>query len=332
MKTIGSEAVSTIRAVKVETCGAAEQMTVQAIPESAPGPKEVRIRMSACGINLIDTYHRSGLYPLPLPTGLGCEGAGVVDAVGEGVDDLVMGDRVAFAMAMGAYAESIVLPRASLVRVPADVSDEQASAVLLKAMTVDYLFNDTFPLKGGERVLFHAAAGGVVLIACQWAKHIGVELIGTASTQEKCELAESHGASHCYLSDSPDLPEYLRGHAPQGYPVVYESVGKSTYRLSLGLLAPLGTFVSFGNASGPIDAVVPGELALGGSLYFTRPTLATHMARSGWMQASADRIFGLIASGALTVEINQRYALEDVVRAHNDLEGRLTTGSSLLIP
>jgi len=141
--------VSTIRAVRVETCGAAEQMTVQAIPESAPGPKEVRIRMSACGINLIDTYHRSGLYPLPLPTGLGCEGAGVVDAVGEGVDDLVMGDRVAFAMAMGAYAESIVLPRASLVRVPADVSDEQAAAVLLKAMTVDYLFNDTFPLKGG---------------------------------------------------------------------------------------------------------------------------------------------------------------------------------------
>ena len=332
MQTIGSEAVSAIRAVRVETCGAAEQMTVQTIPEPAPGPNEVRIRMSACGINLIDTYHRSGLYPLPLPTGLGCEGAGVVDAVGEGVDDLVVGDRVAFAMAMGAYAESIVLPRASLVRVPADVSDEQAAAVLLKAMTVDYLFNDTFPLKGGERVLFHAAAGGVGLIACQWAKHIGVELIGTASTQAKCELAESHGASHCYLSDTPDLPDNLREHAPQGYPVVYDSVGKSTYRLSLGLLAPLGTFVSFGNASGPIDAVVPGELALGGSLYFTRPTLATHMARPGWMQASADRIFGLIASGALTVEINQRYALEDVVRAHKDLEGRLTTGSSLLIP
>ena len=332
MKTIWSEAVSTIRAVRVETCGAAEQMTVQRIPEPAPGPKEVRIRMSACGINLIDTYHRSGLYPLPLPTGLGCEGAGVVDAVGEGVDDLVVGDRVAFAMAMGAYAESIVLPRASLVRLPADVSDEQAAAVLLKAMTVDYLFNDTLPLKGGERVLFHAAAGGVGLIACQWAKHIGVELIGTASTREKCELAESHGASHCYLSDTPDLPDNLRAHAPQGYPVVYDSVGKSTYRLSLGLLAPLGTFVSFGNASGPIDAVVPGELALGGSLYFTRPTLATHMARPGWMQASADRIFGLIAAGALTVEINQRYALEDVVRAHKDLEGRLTTGSSLLIP
>lgn len=324
--------MSTIRAVRVETCGTAEQMSVQNIPEPMPGPGEVRIRMSACGINLIDTYHRSGLYPLPLPTGLGCEGSGIVDGVGEGVSDLHPGERVAFAMAMGAYAEVIVLPRTSLVRIPRGVTDEEAAAVLLKAMTVDYLFNDTFPLKGGETVLFHAAAGGVGLIACQWAKHRGVALIGTASTQEKCDLAVHHGASHCYLSGDPELGEKLRQHAPAGYPVVYDSVGKSTYRLSLGLLAPLGTFVSFGNASGPIDAVVPGELALGGSLYFTRPTLATHMARPGWMQASADRIFGLISSGVLSVEINQRYPLEDVVRAHKDLEGRLTTGSSLLIP
>lgn len=324
--------MSTIRAVRVETCGTAEQMSVQNIPEPMPGPGEVRIRMSACGINLIDTYHRSGLYPLPLPTGLGCEGSGIVDGVGEGVSDLHPGERVAFAMAMGAYAEAIVLPRTSLVRIPRGVTDEEAAAVLLKAMTVDYLFNDTFPLKGGDTVLFHAAAGGVGLIACQWAKHRGVALIGTASTQEKCDLAVHHGASHCYLSGDPELGEKLRQHAPAGYPVVYDSVGKSTYRLSLGLLAPLGTFVSFGNASGPIDAVVPGELALGGSLYFTRPTLATHMARPGWMQASADRIFGLISSGVLSVEINQRYPLEDVVRAHKDLEGRLTTGSSLLIP
>lgn len=324
--------MGTIKAVRVETCGAAEQMSVQSVPEPIPGAGEVIIRMSACGINLIDTYHRSGLYPLPLPTGLGCEGAGVVGAVGDGVDDFAIGERVAFAMAMGAYAEAILLPRTSLVRIPPSVSDEQAAAVLLKAMTVDYLFNDTFPLKGGDTILFHAAAGGVGLIACQWGKHLGVELIGTASTQEKCDLAMRHGASHCYLSDDPDLADKLRQHAPKGYPVVYDSVGKSTYRLSFEQLAPLGTFVSFGNASGPIDAVVPGELALGGSLYFTRPTLATHMARTGWMQASADRIFGLITSGALSVEINQRYALEDVVRAHNELEGRLTTGSSVLIP
>ena len=324
--------MSTIRAVRVEACGAAEQMIVQNVPEPTPGVGEVRVRMSACGINLIDTYHRSGLYPLPLPTGLGCEGSGVVEAVGTGVEDLAVGERVAFAMAMGAYAEAIVLPRTSLVSIPDGVADEQAAAVLLKAMTVDYLFNDTFPLKGGETVLFHAAAGGVGLIACQWAKHLGVELIGTASTQEKCDLAMRHGASQCYLSGGPELTEKLRQHAPAGYSVVYDSVGKSTYRLSLGLLAPLGTFVSFGNASGPIDAVVPGELALSGSLYFTRPTLATHMARPGWMQASADRIFGLIASGVLSVEINQRYCLEDVVKAHHDLEGRLTTGSSILIP
>lgn len=324
--------MSTIKAVRVETCGAAEQMSVQSIPQPIPGAGEVTIRMSACGINLIDTYHRSGLYPLPLPTGLGCEGAGVVEAVGDGVNDFAIGERVAFAMAMGAYAEAILLPRTSLVRIPDSVSDEQAAAVLLKAMTVDYLFNDTFPLKGSETILFHAAAGGVGLIACQWAKHLGVELIGTASTQEKCDLAMRHGASHCYLSGDPDLADKLRQHAPRGYSVVYDSVGKSTYRLSLEQLSPLGTFVSFGNASGPIDAVVPGELALGGSLYFTRPTLATHMARTGWMQASADRIFGLITSGALSVEINQRYALQDVVRAHNELEGRLTTGSSVLIP
>ena len=324
--------MSTIRAVRVEACGAAEQMIVQNVPEPTPGVGEVRVRMSACGINLIDTYHRSGLYPLPLPTGLGCEGSGVVEALGTGVEDLAVGERVAFAMAMGAYAEAIVLPRTSLVSIPDGVADEQAAAVLLKAMTVDYLFNDTFPLKDGETVLFHAAAGGVGLIACQWAKHLGVELIGTASTQEKCDLAMRHGASQCYLSDGPELTEKLRQHAPAGYSVVYDSVGKSTYRLSLGLLAPLGTLVSFGNASGPIDAVVPGELALGGSLYFTRPTLATHMARPGWMQASADRIFGLIASGVLSVEINQRYCLEDVVKAHHDLEGRLTTGSSILIP
>jgi len=322
----------TIRAVKVEACGAAEQMTVQNVPEPLPGGGEVRVRMSACGINLIDTYHRSGLYPLSLPTGLGCEGAGVVDAVGEGVEDLAVGERVGFAMAMGAYAEAIVLPRSSLVRVPDSVSNEQAAAVMLKAMTVDYLFNETFPLNGGETVLFHAAAGGVGLIACQWAKHLGVELVGTASTQDKCNLAMRHGASHCYTSGDPELADKLRQHAPEGYPVVYDSVGKSTYRLSLGQLAPLGTFVSFGNASGPIEAVVPGELALSGSLYFTRPTLATHMARPGWMQASADRIFGLISAGALSVEINQRYPLEDVVKAHNELEGRLTTGSSILIP
>ena len=324
--------MDTIKAVRVDVCGAPEQMSVKDVPTPQPGPGEVRIKLKACGINLIDTYHRSGLYPLALPTGLGCEGAGLVDALGEGVDDLREGDRVGFAMGLGAYAEAIVLPRGALVKIPAGVTDEEAAAVLLKAMTVDYLFNDTFPLQGGETVLFHAAAGGVGLIACQWAKHKGVKLIGTASTQAKCELAVRHGAESCLLTDDPELSEKLRVQSPGGFPVVYDSVGRSTYRLSLGVLAPLGTFVSFGNASGPIDAVVPGELALSGSLYFTRPTLATHMARPGWMQASADRIFNLIEGGHLSVDVNQRYALSDVVSAHRDLEGRRTTGSSVLIP
>ena len=324
--------MDTMKAVRVDVCGAPEQMSVKDVPTPQPGPGEVRIKLKACGINLIDTYHRSGLYPLALPTGLGCEGAGLVDALGEGVDDLREGDRIGFAMGLGAYAEAIVLPRGALVKIPAGVSDEEAAAVLLKAMTVDYLFNDTFPLQGGETVLFHTAAGGVGLIACQWAKHKGVKLIGTASTQAKCELAVRHGAESCLLTDDPELSEKLRAQSPGGFPVVYDSVGRSTYRLSLGLLAPLGTFVSFGNASGPIDAVVPGELALSGSLYFTRPTLATHMARPGWMQASADRIFSLIEGGHLSVDVNQRYALSDVVSAHQDLEGRRTTGSSVLIP
>ena len=324
--------MDTMKAVRVDVCGAAEQMLVKDVPLPKPGTGEVRIRLKACGINLIDTYHRSGLYPLALPTGLGCEGAGLVDALGEGIDDLIEGDRVGFAMGMGAYAEAIVLPRGALVKIPAGVSDEESAAVLLKAMTVDYLFNDTFPLSGGETVLFHAAAGGVGLIACLWARHKGVKLIGTASTQDKCDLAVSHGAEACLLSDDPELSEKLSVYSPGGYPVVYVSVGRSTYRLSLGLLAPLGTFVSFGNASGPIDAVVPGELALSGSLYFTRPSLATHMARPGWMQTSADRIFDLIEAGHLSVDVNQRYPLHDVVRAHNDLEGRRTTGSSVLIP
>ena len=324
--------MDTMKAVRVDVCGAPEQMSVKDVPTPQPGPGEVRIKLKACGINLIDTYHRSGLYPLALPTGLGCEGAGLVDALGEGVDDLREGDRVGFAMGLGAYAEAIVLPRGALVKIPAGVTDEEAAAVLLKAMTVDYLFNDTFPLQGGETVLFHAAAGGVGLIACQWAKHKGGKLIGTASTQAKCELAVRHGAESCLLTDDPELSEKLRVQSPGGFPVVYDSVGRSTYRLSLGVLAPLGTFVSFGNASGPIDAVVPGEQALSGSLYFTRPTLATHMARPGWMQASADRIFNLIEGGHLSVDVNQRYALSDVVSAHQDLEGRRTTGSSVLIP
>lgn len=323
---------NTMKAVEIAAFGGPEAMQLKDKPCPTPGPGEVLVRLSVIGVNLIDTYHRSGLYPLPLPSGLGVEGAGEVEAVGDGVD-MKIGARVAFTMALGAYAEAVVLPATSLIAVPDAVSLEQAAAVLLKGMTVDYLFNDTFPLKGGETVLFHAAAGGVGLLACQWARHLGVKLIGTASTEEKCTLARSHGATECVLSGDDNLAEKLSALAPQGgFPVVYDSVGKDTYRLGLEVLAPLGTLASFGNASGAIEAVSPQDLAAHGSLKFTRPTLATYMALPGWMQQSSARIMQLVQDGVLSVEINQIYALDDVQKVHEDLENRQTTGCSIMLP
>jgi len=323
---------NSIKAVEIESFGGPENMQLVDKPVPVPGPGEVRVRLAAIGVNLIDTYHRTGLYPVALPSGLGVEGAGEVEAVGAGVD-LPVGTRVALTLALGAYAEAIVLPATSLIRLPDSIGFEQAAAILLKGMTVDYLFNDTFPLKGGETVLFHAAAGGVGLIACQWAHHISIDLIGTASTDEKCALAESHGAKKCVLSGAENLAETLKALAPDGgFPVVYDSVGKDTYHLGLEVLAPLGTFASFGNASGAIEAVSPQDLAANGSLNFTRPTLATYMGIPGWMQQSSAKVLKLVEDGVLSVEINQRYGLEEVQRVHEDLEARATTGCSIITP
>ena len=323
---------NSIKAIEIEAFGGPENMQLVDKPVPVPGPGEVRVRLAAIGVNLIDTYHRSGLYPVPLPSGIGVEGAGEVEAVGEGVD-LPVGTRVALTMALGAYAEAIVLPAAALIPLPDSVGFEQAAAVLLKGMTVDYLFNDTFPLKGGETVLFHAAAGGVGLIACQWARHVGVNLIGTASTDEKCALAESLGARKCVLSGDQDLAETLKALAPEGgFPVVYDSVGKDTYHLGLEVLASLGTFASFGNASGAIEAVSPQDLAANGSLNFTRPTLATYMGMAGWLQQSSAKVLQLVEDGVLSVEINQRYGLDEAQRVHEDLEARATTGCSIITP
>lgn len=323
---------NSIKAIEIEAFGGPENMQLVDKPVPVPGPGEVRVRLAAIGVNLIDTYHRSGLYPVPLPSGIGVEGAGEVEAVGEGVD-LPVGTRVALTMALGAYAEAIVLPAAALIPLPDSVGFEQAAAVLLKGMTVDYLFNDTFPLKGGETVLFHAAAGGVGLIACQWARHVGVNLIGTASTDEKCALAESLGARKCVLSGDQDLAETLKALAPEGgFPVVYDSVGKDTYHLGLEVLAPLGTFASFGNASGAIEAVSPQDLAANGSLNFTRPTLATYMGMAGWLQQSSAKVLQLVEDGVLSVEINQRYGLDEAQRVHEELEARATTGCSIITP
>ena len=323
---------NSIKAIEIEAFGGPENMQLVDKPVPVPGPGEVRVRLAAIGVNLIDTYHRSGLYPVPLPSGIGVEGAGEVEAVGEGVD-LPVGTRVALTMALGAYAEAIVLPAAALIPLPDSVGFEQAAAVLLKGMTVDYLFNDTFPLKGGETVLFHAAAGGVGLIACQWARHVGVNLIGTASTDQKCALAESHGARKCVLSGDQDLAETLKALAPEGgFPVVYDSVGKDTYHLGLEVLASLGTFASFGNASGAIEAVSPQDLAANGSLNFTRPTLATYMGIPGWLQQSSAKVLQLVEDGVLSVEINQRYKLDEARRVHEELEARATTGCSIITP
>lgn len=321
-----------MKAVEIIAFGGPEAMQIVDRQIPTPGPGEVCVRLHVIGVNLIDTYHRSGLYPLPLPSGLGVEGAGEVEAVGDGVD-MKIGTRVAFTMALGAYAEAITMPAAALIEVPDTVSLEQAAAVLLKGMTVDYLFNDTFPLSGGETVLFHAAAGGVGLIACQWARHIGAKLIGTASTKDKCALAVSHGAHDCVLSGTDDVADRLKELAPTGgFPVVYDSVGKDTYRLALNVLAPLGTLASFGNASGAIEAVSPQDLAAHGSLKFTRPTLGTYMAIPGWMQQSAAQVMQFVDDGVLSVEINQRYALDEIVQAHRDLEARKTTGCSIILP
>ena len=323
---------NSIKAVEITSFGGPENMQLVDKPVPLPGPGQVRVRLAAIGVNLIDTYHRTGLYPLNLPSGLGVEGAGEVEAVGAGVD-LPLGTRVALTLALGAYAEAIVLPATALIPLPVSIGFEQAAAVLLKGMTVDYLFNDTFPLKGGETVLFHAAAGGVGLIACQWARHINVNLIGTASTDKKCALAESHGAKKCVLSGAQNLAETLKPLAPDGgFPVVYDSVGKDTYHLGLEVLAPLGTFASFGNASGAIEAVSPQDLAANGSLNFTRPTLATYMGIPGWMQQSSAKVLQLVEDGVLSVEINQRYGLEEVQRVHEDLEARATTGCSIITP
>ena len=325
--------MDTMKAVRVDVCGAAEQMLVKDVPLPKPGTGEVRIRLKACGINLIDTYHRSGLYPLALPTGLGCEGAGLVDALGEGIDDLIEGDRVGFAMAMGAYAEAIVLPRGALVKIPAGVTDEEAAAVLLKAMTVDYLFNDTFPLSGGETVLFHAAAGGVGLIACQWARSEGINLIATAGSDEKCQLAVQHGAKYCINYKSQDfvkeVKEITNG---AGVEAVMDSVGASTFQGSLDCLKPLGMMISFGNASGKVPPFDIGILAAKGSLKVTRPTVFSHISNRDTCQLMADQLFKKVSDGTINLLVGQEFPLSDISKAHDILEGRETTGSTILTP
>ncbi|MDN5842323.1 MAG: quinone oxidoreductase [Alcaligenaceae bacterium] len=307
-------------------------MKLVQVPLADPAPGEIRIRQKAIGLNFVDIYCRTGLYPNPLPHGLGHEAAGVVEAVGAGVSRFKVGDRVAYGQSpLGAYAEARNIPAHRVVALPDGISFEQAAALMLKGLTAQYLLRQTYRLKGDETILFHAAAGGVGLIACQWAKALGVKLIGTASTPEKLELARQHGAWQVIDYTREDVAQrVLELTDGEKVPVVYDGVGKSTWDQSLDCLQPRGLMVSFGNASGSVEGVNLAQLAAKGSLYVTRPTLATYVATAETMQAAADDLFGMVLGGKVQVTIGQRFALEDVGAAHEALAGRKTTGATIL--
>lgn len=322
-----------VKAIRIHKTGGPDVMQWDDVEVGKPGPGQVRIKSTAVGLNYIDTYHRSGLYPLPLPAGIGMEGAGVVTELGEGVTGLKVGDRVAYGSILGAYAEERVVPADKLVKLTDGVSDKVAAAIMLKGMTAEYLLLRTFKVKPGDTILWHAAAGGVGLIACQWAKHLGATVIGTVGNDEKAALAKAHGCDHVINYSKENFVERVKEITKgAGVPVVYDSVGKSTWPASLDCLQPLGMMVSFGNASGPIPPVEAGMLSAKGSLFFTRPTLMTYTARRDWLEASAAALFDVVAKGIVKIEINQTYALKDAVQAHIDLEGRKTTGSTVLLP
>ncbi|WP_031346850.1 quinone oxidoreductase family protein [Thauera terpenica] len=321
-------------AIRLHQAGAPELMQWESIALPPPAAGEVRLRHHAIGLNYIDTYHRSGLYPLPLPSGLGQEGAGVVEAVGEGVSEVAVGDRVAYATApLGAYAEARNVPADVLVPLPDALSFEQGAAMLMQGLTAQYLLRRTYRVQAGDTILVHAAAGGVGTIMCQWAKALGATVIGTVGSEHKAELARANGCDHPIVYTRENFARRVRELTDgEGVPVVFDSIGKDTFMDSLACLRPLGLMVSFGNASGAVPLVDIGVLARMGSLFLTRPTLFTYAARRSDLLAMASELFDLVVAGTLRVEINQRYALKDVAQAHRDLEGRRTSASSILLP
>ncbi|MET3517306.1 MAG: quinone oxidoreductase [Gammaproteobacteria bacterium] len=323
------------KAIRIDRQGGPEELKLVEVEVGEPGAGEIRVRHHAVGLNFIDVYQRNGLYPFPMPLQLGMEAAGVVEAVGEGVTHLAVGDRVAYAsQPPGAYCERRVMPARCVCRLPDAISFETGAAMMLKGLTAQYLLKKTLPAEGlqpGDFVLFHAAAGGVGLIACQWAKALGLQLIGTAGSDAKCELALAHGAAHCINYSREDFAERVRQiTGGKGVKVVYDSVGKDTFEGSLNSLRPFGLLASFGNGSGPVPPVNIGQLGAKGSLYITRPTLFTHIATRESTQAMADDLFAVVQSGAVKIPVEQRYRLEDVQQAHRDLEARKTTGCTVL--
>jgi len=323
------------QAIRIHQTGGPEVMRWEEVSVPAPGPGDVHIRHSAVGLNYIDVYHRTGLYPPgELPVTLGLEGSGVVVAVGPEVAHFKPGDRIAYAGGpLGAYCTERVIPAHRLVAVPDAIDTEHAAAMMLQGMTARYLLRRTYQVKAGDTILFHAAAGGVGLIACQWAKHLGATVIGTVGSEEKAELARAHGCDHPILYKQEDFVARVRELTDgRGVAAVYDSVGRDTFLNSLDCLQPLGILVSFGQSSGPVESFNPGLLAAKGSLFLTRPSLMVYTAKREDLLETAADLFAVVQSGAVRIEINQRYPLAEAARAHIDLEARRTTGSTLLIP
>ncbi|MBU9457156.1 quinone oxidoreductase family protein [Burkholderia multivorans] len=322
------------KAIRYDQPGGPDVMKWVDVEVGAPQAGEVRIKQHAVGLNYIDVYFRTGLYPQPLPGGLGMEAAGEVTAVGEGVSALKVGDRVAYvAQPPGAYAQERVLSAERVVKLPDGIGYDDAASVMLQGLTAHYLLRRTYPVKAGDTILIHAAAGGVGLLVCQWAKALGATVIGTVGSDEKAELAKAHGCDHPIVYTRENFTQRVKEITNgAGVPVVYDSIGKDTYIGSLDCLAPLGYFVSFGNASGPLPPIDSKEFSSRGSLFFTRPTLFSYIAERADLESAAAELFDVILSGKVKTSINQRYPLAEVGRAHADLEARKTTGSTVLIP
>ncbi|MCC6210182.1 MAG: quinone oxidoreductase [Burkholderiales bacterium] len=321
------------KAVRYHKQGGPEVLQTEDVAVGDPAQGQVRVRHTAIGVNFIDTYQRSGLYPMPLPAVAGNEGAGLVEAVGAGVTDFRAGDRVCYTGLPGSYCETRLVPAERTVKLPQGISEEQAASMLLKGLTVHYLIFSTYPVKKGETVLWHAAAGGVGLIACQWLKALGVTVIATAGSAEKLALAKAHGAEHLINYNTENFVEKVKAiTGGKGVPVVYDSVGRSTWEGSLDCLRPRGLMVSFGNASGPVPPVNLGILSTKGSLYVTRPTLATHIASRAELLERSSALFEVVKSGRVKIETTAKYELADAAQAHRDLESRKTTGSVILVP
>jgi NADPH:quinone reductase len=321
-------------AIRIHETGGPDKFKWEEVEVGDPGKGEILLRQTAVGLTFIDVYHRTGLYKVPLPSGIGSEGAGVIEKIGPGVTDLKVGDRVAYASGpLGSYAEARLYPAERAIKLPDGIPDRQAGAMMLQGMTVEYLIRRTYPVKAGQTVLLHAAAGGVGLIASQWLKHIGATVIGTAGSPEKMALAKAHGCDHVIDYHKEDVAKRVREiTGGKGVPVAYDSVGKDTFQATLDSLSPRGMFVSFGNSSGPVPAFEPIILAGKGSLYITRPTLMAYVATRQELVDSAQALFDVVLKGAVKIEVNQTFPLKEAAQAHRDLEARKTTGSTVLLP